>query len=254
VRHVGDIGRMVDEFSAFARMPQPVMKREDIGRILREALVLHRNAHPEIAWATEIPERGPVASCDRRLLGQALTNLLKNAADAVAMAPHPQASAQIGRIELRVEVEEVGGEAAAREAGREAGGREAGGREGGREIVISVADDGIGLPAQDRSRLTEPYVTHKPKGTGLGLAIVKKIMEDHGGRVVLEDRLPRADWPGAGTVARLCFGLELRSRQIPATGSGQVAAGQVAAGQVAAGHGLSEPPIGSLMDEVRDAG
>ena len=87
VRHVGDIGRMVDEFSAFARMPQPVIQPEDVGRIAREALVLQRSAHPEIAWTTDIPERGPVAPCDRRLLGQALTNLLQNAADAVAMRP-----------------------------------------------------------------------------------------------------------------------------------------------------------------------
>jgi two-component system nitrogen regulation sensor histidine kinase NtrY len=72
-------------------------------------------------------------------------------------------------------------------------------------VVIRVADDGIGLPQQDRERLTEPYVTYKPKGTGLGLAIVKKIMEDHGGRVMLEDRIPRTDWPGTGSVATLLW-------------------------------------------------
>ena len=76
---------MVDEFSAFARMPQPVIKPEDIGRIAREALVLQKTARPQIAWRTDIPERGPMAPCDRRLLGQALTNLLQNAADAVGM-------------------------------------------------------------------------------------------------------------------------------------------------------------------------
>ena len=85
IRHVGDIGRMVDEFSSFARMPQPMIKPEDVGRIAREALVLQRTARPQITWCSEIPERGPVAPCDRRLLGQALTNLLQNAADAVAM-------------------------------------------------------------------------------------------------------------------------------------------------------------------------
>ena len=85
VRQVGDIGRMVDEFSAFARMPQPVIKPEDVGRVTREALILQRTAHPEIDWVTDIPERGPVAPCDRRLLGQALTNLLQNAADSVSM-------------------------------------------------------------------------------------------------------------------------------------------------------------------------
>jgi two-component system nitrogen regulation sensor histidine kinase NtrY len=161
VRHVGDIGRMVDEFSAFARMPQPVIKPEDVGRVVREALILQRNAHPDIEWATEIPDRGPVAPCDRRLLGQALTNLLMNAADAVAM--RTRAEGQGGHI--TVSVQQADG-----------------------FVRIAVTDDGVGLPQQDRARLTEPYVTHKPKGTGLGLAIVKKIMEDHGGSVTLDDR------------------------------------------------------------------
>jgi two-component system nitrogen regulation sensor histidine kinase NtrY len=161
VRHVGDIGRMVDEFSAFARMPQPVIKREDVGRVAREALVLQRNAHPDIEWTTDIPERGPYAPCDRRLLGQALTNLLMNAADAIAM--RPDAKGAPGHISVAVER----GEGAVR---------------------IAITDDGVGLPQADRARLTEPYVTHKPKGTGLGLAIVKKIMEDHGGLVTLDDR------------------------------------------------------------------
>jgi two-component system nitrogen regulation sensor histidine kinase NtrY len=176
VRHVGDIGRMVDEFSAFARMPQPVIRPEDVGRIAREALVLQRTARPEIAYATEIPESGPVIPCDRRLLGQALTNLLQNAADAVAMRPGA------GRIALSV-------------------------CQDADAVRVIVADDGCGLPQDDRVRLTEPYVTHKPKGTGLGLAIVKKIMEDHGGRIILEDRQPSDDWDGPGTVATLCFPL-----------------------------------------------
>ena len=85
VRHVEDIGRMVDEFSAFARMPQPVLRPADVGRVAREALILQRSARPEIVWTTHIPERGPMAVCDSRLLGQALTNLLQNAADAVMM-------------------------------------------------------------------------------------------------------------------------------------------------------------------------
>ena len=163
IRHVGDIGRMVDEFSAFARMPQPVIKPEDIGQIAREALVLQKTARPQIAWTTDIPPRGPVAPCDRRLIRQALTNLLQNAADAVGMREGA------GAILLSVHANAD-------------------------HVCVSVMDDGIGLPENDRTRLTEPYVTHKPKGTGLGLAIVKKIMEDHGGRLVLDDR---ADGPGA---------------------------------------------------------
>ncbi len=181
VRHVGDIGRMVDEFSAFARMPQPVIRPEDISRVVREAMVLQRTAHPEITYETHLPERGPVAPCDRRLLGQALTNLLQNAADAVAMRPGA------GRISVGLLCDAA-------------------------EAVIWVADDGVGLPEADRARLTEPYVTHKPKGTGLGLAIVKKIMEDHGGRVALEEVAVRhatfgLAWDGPGTVASLSLPL-----------------------------------------------
>jgi len=149
-------------------MPQPVIRQGDVGRVAREAVILQRAARPELGWSTDIPERGPVAPCDARLLGQALTNLLQNAADAVAMRPRGEGQTP-GHVSLSVAE-----------------------RDG--EVVIAVSDDGIGLPAQDRTRLTEPYVTHKPKGTGLGLAIVKKIMEDHGGSVTLHDR---ADGPGA---------------------------------------------------------
>ena len=173
VRHVGDIGRMVDEFSSFARMPQPVMQTEDLGRIVRESLILQRGAHPDILYLTTLPERGPTTRCDRRQIGQALTNLLQNAADAIAMRP-----GEGGRIAISLST-------------------------AGCEHIIEVADDGLGLPDQDRDRLTEPYVTHKPKGTGLGLAIVKKIMEDHGGRLGLEERPPSPDWPGTGAVSCL---------------------------------------------------
>jgi two-component system nitrogen regulation sensor histidine kinase NtrY len=163
VRHVGDIGRMVDEFSTFARMPAPIMRPETLERIAREAMVLQRVAAPKIDWQIEIEQPGPRAICDRRLIGQALTNLLQNAADAVAMRPGAR------HITLRLSIS-------------------------GPDAVLSVTDDGIGLPEQDRARLTEPYVTQKAKGTGLGLAIVRKIMEDHGGRLELEEA---PDGPGA---------------------------------------------------------
>ncbi len=168
VRHVGDIGRMVDEFSAFARMPLPVLRPEDAGRIAREALILQRSARPEITWSTDIPDRGPMVLCDRRMVGQALTNLLQNAADAVAMRPRGPGE-PAGRISLSV-------------------------RSTDGLVTLQVRDDGVGFPDEDRERLTEPYVTHKPKGTGLGLAIVKKIMEDHGGSLALDDC---TDGPGA---------------------------------------------------------
>jgi two-component system, NtrC family, nitrogen regulation sensor histidine kinase NtrY len=154
VRHVGDIGRMVDEFSTFARMPAPVMRPESLERIAREAMVLQRVAQPRIEWTVQIDQ--PLrAICDRRLLGQALTNLLQNAADGVAMRE--------GAKHVTLRLSAADGNA-----------------------VLSVTDDGIGLPDTDWAKLTEPYVTHKPKGTGLGLAIVRKIMEDHGGRLELE--------------------------------------------------------------------
>jgi two-component system nitrogen regulation sensor histidine kinase NtrY len=183
IRHVGDIGRMVDEFSAFARMPQPVIKSEDLGQIAREALVLQKTARPQIVWQSDIPARGPIVPCDRRLIRQALTNLLQNAADAVAMRKGA------GTIELTVQQDKDA-------------------------VRVCVMDDGVGLP-DDRVRLTEPYVTHKPKGTGLGLAIVKKIMEDHGGSLTLDDR-PDAV-PGA--VATLTISLPAPEAQ---SGAGNV--------------------------------
>ncbi len=188
VRHVEDIGRMVDEFSAFARMPQPMIRPEDLSRIARETLVLQKSAHPEIVFETRLPDRGPTVSCDRRLIGQALTNLLQNAADGIAMRPRPRPDAAASEATapsvvgtIRVSVEERGG-----------------------TVRIAVADDGVGLPANDRERLVEPYVTHKPKGTGLGLAIVKKIMEDHAGSIMLDDRSE-----GPGAVATLILPVKL---------------------------------------------
>ncbi len=156
VRHVGDIGRMVDEFSTFARMPAPVMKPESLERIAREAMVLQRVAQRQIEWDVQVEQPDLRALCDRRLIGQALINLLQNAADAVAMRP--------GASHVTLRLSSSGGFA-----------------------LLSVEDDGIGLPETDRAKLTEPYVTHKPKGTGLGLAIVRKIMEDHGGRLDLAE-------------------------------------------------------------------
>ncbi|WP_246495405.1 sensor histidine kinase NtrY-like [Ameyamaea chiangmaiensis] len=183
VRSVGDIRRMVDEFSAFARMPQPIMRIEDLSHIVREALVLQRGAHPEIRYETAMADTGPMVLCDRRLIVQALTNLLQNAADAIAMgvkegdvdalAKDFRRTDSIGTIRIVAQV--VGAEAR-----------------------LSVSDDGLGLPEADRQRLTEPYVTHKAKGTGLGLAIVRKVMEDHGGAIRLEDRAE-----GRGAVATL---------------------------------------------------
>jgi two-component system nitrogen regulation sensor histidine kinase NtrY len=188
IRQVGDIGRMVDEFSSFARMPQPVMKDEDIGELIRHAVFLQRVAQPQITFALLTPDEPIGVECDGRLVSQALTNVLKNAGEAVRAKfgkegdeEHPLSEG--GRIEIRL----------AQDALR---------------VGIEVVDNGVGLPKEDRNRLTEPYVTKRAKGTGLGLAIVKKIMEDHKGALTLEDA-PAADETGAprasGALVRLTF-------------------------------------------------
>ncbi|HEX6979241.1 MAG TPA: PAS domain-containing sensor histidine kinase [Alphaproteobacteria bacterium] len=175
VRQVGDIGRMVDEFSAFARMPAPVMRPDDLVELVRQTVFLQRNAHADIAFDTILPAHPVRLSIDQHQIGQALTNLLQNAIDAIhGRNPSDGEPLPQGRIVVRV----------AEEAGR---------------VVLSVEDNGKGLPSDMRDRLTEPYVTTRAKGTGLGLAIVKKIMEDHGGELVLDDR------PGGGAVVKLVF-------------------------------------------------
>jgi two-component system nitrogen regulation sensor histidine kinase NtrY len=180
VRHVEDIGRMVDEFSSFARMPAPVLKPEDLTAIVERAVFLERTAHSDIAFDMRFAVRPVSLRCDARLVGQAVINIVKNAVEAIEArlvegGPNPP-----GRIAVTVE---------------EAMGR----------IVVSVEDNGRGLPKRGRERLTEPYVTTRTKGTGLGLAIVKKIMEDHRGELVLEDAEPR------GARVKLVFATETRS-------------------------------------------
>ncbi len=175
IRQVGDIGRMVDEFSSFARMPTPVMRPTDLADTCDEALFLQRQAHPEITFEMIRPDERPLIACDRRQLAQAVTNLLQNALDAIEGRIASEGSgAEPGRVSMRLSYTE-------------------------KEATITIEDNGKGLPVADRDRLTEPYVTTRTKGTGLGLAIVKKIMEDHGGRLVLEDR------PGGGARVGLVF-------------------------------------------------
>ncbi len=164
IRQVGDIGRMVDEFSSFARMPRPVLQNEDLKEICLQSVFLQRNAHPQLDYATSLPEHGLTLPIDRRQIGQALTNLLKNAAEAIeGRDQKPGETLPKGAISISL-VEQ------------------------GDNVTVTIEDNGRGLPAEHRARLTEPYVTTRAKGTGLGLAIVKKIMEDHGGYLVLEDR------------------------------------------------------------------
>jgi two-component system nitrogen regulation sensor histidine kinase NtrY len=174
IRQVGDIGRMVDEFSAFARMPAPRFAACDGAELLRQAAFAQRVADPDTQVDVVLPEGGARFFCDTRMIGQALTNLLKNAGEAIAarrlVQPQPP-----GRITARLVVDPGW-------------------------ATFEVEDNGVGLPAKDRDRLTEPYVTTREKGTGLGLAIVDRIMEEHGGTLSLADA---AHLPGAKVSLRL---------------------------------------------------
>ena len=164
VRQVDDIRRMVDEFSRFSRMPKPVMEAEDIADTVKQAVFLMRVGHADIDIEAKVSDDRMPARFDRRLISQALTNIIKNATEAIAALPE---GSEKGRIVVSAE-------------------------RTGHEIVIDVVDNGIGLPKDNRSRLLEPYVTTRDKGTGLGLAIVGKILEDHGGGIELHDASEKA--------------------------------------------------------------
>jgi two-component system nitrogen regulation sensor histidine kinase NtrY len=187
VRQVDDIKRMVDEFSQFARMPKPVMGAENVADMVRQAVFLQRVGNADINIEVHIPEDPLPARFDRRLISQALTNIIKNAAEAIAAVPPDQ----LDRGHILV--------SAVRE---------------GSDIVIDVVDNGIGLPKENRSRLLEPYVTTREKGTGLGLAIVGRILEDHGGKIELGDAATLV--PGQrGAWMRLRFAVETVAAEPP---------------------------------------
>ncbi|HYC96240.1 MAG TPA: ATP-binding protein, partial [Sphingomicrobium sp.] len=177
VRQVGDLRRMVDEFSNFARMPKPVFREENIHDIARAALFLHEVAHPGISFSIDPPSGEVRLVCDRRQLGQALTNVVKNAVEAIeARRNRGEQHADGDHIDLVI-------------------------RRADEQLVIEITDTGIGLP-QERERLTEPYMTTRVRGTGLGLAIVKKIVEEHLGEIAFLDRA------GGGTRVRIAFDAE----------------------------------------------
>jgi len=184
IRQVEDIGRMVDEFSSFARMPRPDMKPEDLVRLVRDSVFMEQSRSPDIAFEQVFAEPAMRLRCDRRQVSRALTNLIKNAAESVAARTEADAAAGTddadgGRI--RISVEQTAGSG------------------GGLGTQIVIEDNGLGFPSELRDRLTEPYVTTRARGTGLGLAIVRKIVEDHGGELFLEDRDER------GARVRLVF-------------------------------------------------
>jgi two-component system, NtrC family, nitrogen regulation sensor histidine kinase NtrY len=180
VRQVDDIKRMVDEFSRFARMPKAVIAAEDVADTVRQVVFLMRVGHPDIDFDVDLPAESMPACIDRRLISQALTNIVKNATEAIGAVP----PAELGRGHIAVSA-----------------------RREGKDVVIDVIDNGVGLPKENRSRLLEPYVTTREKGTGLGLAIVGRILEEHGGRIELRDASEKT--PGArGAWMQLRFAAE----------------------------------------------
>lgn len=173
IRQVGDLRKMVDEFSSFARLPKPVFRGEDPVDLARQALFLQEVARPDINFAFAADVGIGVIACDRHQFGQAMTNVLKNATEAVEARQKTADADYRGRIEVAL-------------------------RLAGEDLVVTIADNGIGLP-QDRERIVEPYVTTRDKGTGLGLAIVNKIVEEHGGEMSF------APAEGQGTIVTMRF-------------------------------------------------
>ncbi|MEL6997927.1 MAG: PAS domain-containing sensor histidine kinase [Pseudomonadota bacterium] len=181
-RQTGDIRRMVDEFSRFARMPEPTLTEQDLCKLLRDAVLLQSEARTDIDYRVDVPKDGATIQADRGLINQVLVNLLQNAADAIDGRVERAGAADVPRI-VSATIEA-----------------------GARTWRLHVTDSGIGLPEEDRDRLTDPYVTTRAKGTGLGLAIVKKIVEQHGGELILGNAPESAgeeDLDGARVTIRL---------------------------------------------------
>jgi two-component system nitrogen regulation sensor histidine kinase NtrY len=173
IRQVEDIGRMVDEFSSFARMPAPRFEETDARELLRQAVFARKVASPEIEVEMDEPAPAAIINADSRMVGQALTNVLKNAAEAIGGRRTDDPGLE-GRLKARLVADDD-------------------------QVTFVIEDNGVGLPAKDRDRLTEPYVTTREKGTGLGLAIVRRIMEEHGGSLEMRDA---SQLPGAQVILR----------------------------------------------------
>ncbi|MGB7405472.1 MAG: ATP-binding protein [Pacificimonas sp.] len=172
VRQVGDLRRMVDEFSSFARMPKPRFEPEPLVELAKQQIFLQEVGNAEIDYTLTAPDTFEPIVCDRRQIAQALTNLLKNAAEAIESSNKIDEGE--GKISLEISEERDW-------------------------VQVTVCDNGPGMPAQLKTRATEPYVTTRDKGTGLGLAIVSKIVEEHEGRMTFEDL------PEGGTCVRMSF-------------------------------------------------
>ncbi|MVA97729.1 HAMP domain-containing protein [Nitratireductor sp. CAU 1489] len=189
IRQVGDIGRMVDEFSAFARMPKPLMEVTDLREALREATFLVEVSHSEIGFKHDFGKQALTGRFDMRLMSQAFGNIVKNAAEAIE-SDTDASDGEGGEIRVTATRNDDW-------------------------IIVDVVDNGKGLPRENRQRLLEPYMTTRAKGTGLGLAIVRKIVEDHGGRLELHDA-PNDFHGGKGALVRIV---------LPALGKGDAKGG-----------------------------
>ncbi|WP_167645903.1 sensor histidine kinase [Mameliella alba] len=189
MRRTDDLRRIVDEFSKFARMPEPERRPEDLCEILRGEVLMQETGQPGVRFVTDLPEEPMPAELDSTMIGQALTNLIKNAGEAVESLQEKGAPEDY-QPEIRVTAEAQEGRA-----------------------EIRIIDNGIGLP-EDRARLFEPYVTTRDKGTGLGLPIVKKIIEEHGGTLVLEDAPAFAEGAHQGAMAVVRLPLN-RAAELP---------------------------------------
>ncbi len=189
IRQVGELRTMVDEFSSFARLPKPVFRNEDAGDLVRQSLFLQEVAHPAIDFIFTGESRPTELHCDRHQVGQAMTNVLKNAVEAIEARAKAAEPDYRGCIEVRIET-------------------------GARTVTVRVADNGVGLPA-DRERILEPYVTTREKGTGLGLAIVNKIVEEHGGEMGFSAHA------GGGTEVTMSFARDPLSRDRDSQGTAE---------------------------------
>lgn len=162
IRQTGDLRRIVDEFSKFARMPEPERRNHDLAKLLRDAVHLQKSAMPDLRVTSDIPDEKLITEIDATMISQAMVNLIKNAGEAIESKQEKGVSKPYNpEIRIRMIVKETG-------------------------YNITISDNGIGLPT-DRARLFEPYVTTRAAGTGLGLPIVKKIIEEHGGTLILRD-------------------------------------------------------------------
>jgi two-component system nitrogen regulation sensor histidine kinase NtrY len=185
VRQTGDLRRIVDEFSKFARMPEPDRKLIDLNELVRDAVLLQQTGQPDVSIEVVLPDEAVQSDLDATMISQALTNLIKNAGEAIETLLEKGAPHEAYEPTVKVALTADSGRAR-----------------------ITVADNGIGLP-EDRARLFEPYVTTRSAGTGLGLPIVKKIIEEHGGTLTLEDAPPFTDHPHFGAMAVITLPCEV---------------------------------------------